>query len=117
MGLSVDNHVGSRIRHRRWIVGMSQSDLAEAVGIKFQQIQKYETGSNRVSASRLWGIAEALGVSIDFFFDGIDSTQPMDSTLPDGVHVKETAELLRAYYAIPEAQRVALRVLARTLVA
>ena len=58
----VDAHVGKRIRHRRWMVGMTQQQLADKVGIKFQQIQKYETGMNRVSASRLWDIADALGV-------------------------------------------------------
>ena len=67
----VDVHVGKRIRHRRWLVGMTQQQLAEAVGIKFQQIQKYETGANRVSASRLWDIAEALDVDISFFFEGL----------------------------------------------
>ena len=117
MGRAVDNYVGKRIRHRRWMIGRSQSQLADAVGIKFQQIQKYEAGSNRVRASRLWDIGEALGVPIDFFFDGIDSAQPTDSTVLGRVHVKETAELLRAYYAISEAQRVALRDLARTLAA
>ena len=58
----VDAHVGKRIRHRRWMVGMTQQQLADKVGIKFQQIQKYETGMNRVSASRLWDVADALGV-------------------------------------------------------
>ena len=68
----VDVHVGKRIRHRRWLVGMTQQQLAESVGIKFQQIQKYETGANRVSASRLWDIAESLDVEISFFFEGLD---------------------------------------------
>ena len=67
----VDAHVGKRIRHRRWMVGMTQQQLADRVGIKFQQIQKYETGMNRVSASRLWDIADALGVTIAFFFEGL----------------------------------------------
>ena len=67
----VDAHVGKRIRHRRWMVGMTQQQLADKVGIKFQQIQKYETGMNRVSASRLWDIAETLGVTISFFFEGL----------------------------------------------
>jgi len=58
----VDSHVGQKIRQRRWMVGMTQQQLAESVGIKFQQIQKYETGMNRVSASRLWDISRALGV-------------------------------------------------------
>ena len=56
----VDVHVGKRIRHRRWMIGMTQQQLADKVGIKFQQIQKYETGMNRVSASRLWDIARAV---------------------------------------------------------
>lgn len=64
----VDVHVGKRIRHRRWLVGMTQQQLAEKVGIKFQQIQKYETGANRVSASRLWDIASSLEVQISQFF-------------------------------------------------
>lgn len=64
----VDIHVGARIRARRQKIGMTQQALAEKVGVKFQQIQKYETGINRVSASRLWGIAKALGVSVGFFF-------------------------------------------------
>lgn len=68
----VDAHVGKRIRHRRWMIGMTQQQLADKVGIKFQQIQKYETGMNRVSASRLWDIADTLGVNIGFFFEGID---------------------------------------------
>ena len=69
----VDVHVGKRVRHRRWLVGMTQQQLAEHVGIKFQQIQKYETGANRVSASRLWDIADALDVPVSFFFEGIDA--------------------------------------------
>ena len=68
----VDVHVGKRVRHRRWMVGMTQQQLGDIVGIKFQQIQKYETGMNRISASRLWDIAQALGVSISFFFEGFD---------------------------------------------
>ena len=68
----VDVHVGKRVRHRRWLVGMTQQQLAEKVGIKFQQIQKYETGMNRVSASRLWDIADAMDVPVSFFFEGLD---------------------------------------------
>ena len=71
----VDVHVGKRIHHRRWMIGMTQQQLADQVGIKFQQIQKYETGMNRVSASRLWDIAETLGVNIGFFFEGIDEAR------------------------------------------
>ncbi|QYZ71917.1 helix-turn-helix domain-containing protein [Neotabrizicola shimadae] len=110
----VDAHVGKRIRHRRWMIGMTQQQLADKVGIKFQQIQKYETGMNRVSASRLWDIADALGVTISFFFEGLeDAAEPAGA--PDMMADKEALELVRSYYAIPEAQRRRLFDLARVL--
>lgn len=110
----VDVHVGKRIRHRRWMVGMTQQQLADSVGIKFQQIQKYETGMNRVSASRLWDIARTLGVVIGFFFDGLDKDDEMTREA-DLFANKEAMELVRAYYAIPEAQRRRLFDLAQAL--
>ena len=112
----VDAHVGKRIRHRRWMVGMTQQQLADKVGIKFQQIQKYETGMNRVSASRLWDVAEALGVSISFFFEGLLVMQAAPAYAHgDMMSDKEALELVRSYYAIPEAQRRRLFDLARVL--
>lgn len=115
----VDVHVGKRIRHRRWLVGMTQQQLAESVGIKFQQIQKYETGANRVSASRLWDIADALGVEISFFFEGLESEnsqrQGNDKVPADLLGDKEALDLVRSYYAIPENQRRRLFDLARVL--
>ncbi len=114
----VDVHVGKRIRHRRWMVGMTQQQLAEKVGIKFQQIQKYETGMNRVSASRLWDIAEAVDVSISFFFEGIeaDAVVGSSSMIPGDIMAdKEALELVRSYYSIPENQRRRLFELARVL--
>lgn len=115
----VDVHVGKRIRHRRWMVGMTQQQLAEKVGIKFQQIQKYETGMNRVSASRLWDISEAVGVSISFFFEGIEeggTEKPVTSTIKGDILAdKEALELVRSYYSIPENQRRRLFELARVL--
>ena len=115
----VDVHVGKRIRHRRWLVGVTQQQLAEAVGIKFQQIQKYETGMNRVSASRLWDIAEALSVPVSFFFEGLEDQgagAADDTNLPgDILKDKEALELVRSYYAIPETQRRRLFELARVL--
>jgi transcriptional regulator with XRE-family HTH domain len=114
----VDVHVGKRVRHRRWMVGMTQQQLAERVGIKFQQIQKYETGMNRVSASRLWEIASALGVQVSFFFDGLGAkaTEVGPSDLPgDLLADKEALELIRSYYSIPENQRRRLFDLARVL--
>lgn len=115
----VDVHVGKRIRHRRWLVGITQQQLAEAVGIKFQQIQKYETGMNRVSASRLWDIAEALSVPVSFFFEGLGdeatSTEEGRELPKDILKDKEALELVRSYYAIPETQRRRLFELARVL--
>ncbi len=115
----VDIHVGKRIRHRRWMVGMTQQQLAENVGIKFQQIQKYETGMNRVSASRLWDIAGTLSVPVSFFFEGIEtetSGATVDRQMPNDILAdKEALELVRSYYAIPETQRRRLFELARVL--
>ena len=67
----VDHHVGRRVRERRLALGMSQEKLADAIGIAFQQIQKYEVGTNRVAASRLWDIARILEVDVGYFFEGI----------------------------------------------
>ncbi|MCA8867749.1 MAG: helix-turn-helix transcriptional regulator [Rhodobacteraceae bacterium] len=115
----VDVHVGKRIRHRRWMVGMTQQQLGEAVGIKFQQIQKYETGMNRVSASRLWDIAHAMEVPISFFFEGLEGENAaaagIENPLGDLLADKEALELVRSYYAIPEHQRRRLFDLARVL--
>jgi len=114
----VDVHVGKRIRQRRWMNGTTQQQLAEAVGIKFQQIQKYETGMNRVSASRLWDIANVLAVPVSFFFDGLvdaEAEQSPSDVPSDVLTDKEALELLRSYYAIPENQRRRLFDLARVL--
>jgi transcriptional regulator with XRE-family HTH domain len=107
--------VGKRIRHRRWMIGMTQQQLADKVGIKFQQIQKYETGMNRVSASRLWDISDALGVTIAFFFEGLSEGAEAAQAGADMMADKEALELVRSYYAIPEAQRRRLFDLARVL--
>lgn len=115
----VDVHVGKRVRHRRWLIGMTQQQLAEQVGIKFQQIQKYETGANRISASRLWDIAEALDVPVSFFFEGLEESEKESSgkkSVPaDLMGDKEALDLVRSYYAIPENQRRRLFELARVL--
>jgi transcriptional regulator with XRE-family HTH domain len=66
----IDRHVGSRVRLRRMLLGVSQEKLGEALGLTFQQIQKYEKGTNRISASRLQNIAKILGVQVSFFFEG-----------------------------------------------
>ncbi|MEP3441288.1 MAG: helix-turn-helix transcriptional regulator [Sulfitobacter sp.] len=120
----VDIHVGKKIRQRRWLIGMTQQTLGETVGIKFQQIQKYETGANRVSASRLWDIAKALGMPVASFFEGIEDQCEVGSdcgsragnNMPgDLLGDREAMELVRSYYAIPENQRRRLYELARVL--
>ena len=102
---------------------MTQQQHAEKVGIKFQQIQKYETGMNRISASRLWDISEALSVPVAFFFEGMDGAEAAAQTTDAGAAAipgdilgdKEALELVRSYYAIPENQRRRLFELARVL--
>ena len=100
----IDVEVGGRVRARRLLIGMNQEQLAEALGLTFQQIQKYESGANRVSASRLWHIANVLGVSIDYFFQGLDA-QPEgpDREARERMHRPEAIELIRAYYRIQDA--------------
>ncbi|MEL6576176.1 MAG: helix-turn-helix transcriptional regulator [Pseudomonadota bacterium] len=115
MSHPVDVHVGQRVRQRRWMTGMTQQQLAEKVGIKFQQIQKYETGANRVSASRLWDIAAALDVPVAFFFEGLDEAMEAAHREADMLADKEALDLVRAYYSIPETQRRRLFDLARVL--
>lgn len=115
MSHPVDVHVGKRIRHRRWMIGMTQQQLADKVGIKFQQIQKYETGANRVSASRLWDIAQAMGVPVSFCFEGLSATMPEAQMDGDMLSDKEALQLVRAYYTMPEVQRRQIFELARVL--
>ncbi len=112
---SVDAHVGLRVRQRRTLLGMSQTQLGEALGLTFQQVQKYERGFNRVGASRLWELSRVLGVPITYFFEGIEpDTQPVPvREMPDSMKAsadplnkRETLELVRAYYRI---QDVAVR--------
>ncbi|MCL4151298.1 UNVERIFIED_CONTAM: hypothetical protein GTU68_019457 [Idotea baltica] len=128
MAHHVDVHVGQKIRRRRWMTGMTQKQLGDAVGIKFQQIQKYETGANRVSASRLFEISKALDVSVSYFFDtleagesaGIEVTdaeavEPADMVPADLYNGKEAIELLNCYYRWPEEQRRRLFELTKSL--
>lgn len=74
----VDVHVGARVRMRRMLIGMSQEKLGESLGLTFQQVQKYEKGSNRIGASRLYQIGSVLGVPIEFFFEGLERDQASD---------------------------------------
>ncbi len=95
----IDVHVGSRVRLRRTLLGMSQEKLGEKLGLTFQQIQKYERGSNRISASRLYQAARILDVPVSYFFDGLDEGAEVSS--PDDILLKrETLIFVRAYYRI-----------------
>lgn len=111
----VDTHVGSRIRLRRRMLGVTQQQLGETLGVTFQQLQKYEMGANRVSASRLWEIARALDVPVAFFFEGLDAAGRPASGGIDLLADPEAMTLARRFRAIPEPQRRRLLDLARAL--
>ncbi len=113
----VDIHVGSRVRLRRTLLGLSQEKLGEAVGLTFQQIQKYERGANRIGASRLFEFSRILDVPVSFFFDDMAERsqsrndgapalhdQQQQSLDPDPLTRRETLELVRAYYRISDPQ-------------
>eukprot|EP01041_Mallomonas_annulata_P031218 gene31218-53489_t len=101
----VDLHVGVRIRMRRKEMGVSQERLAESLGITFQQVQKYERGANRVSASKLWEIASALMTPVAYFYDGLGDREPLagqrDAT-QDFLLSTEGIELIAAFPRIAE---------------
>jgi transcriptional regulator with XRE-family HTH domain len=113
----IDVHVGARVRLRRTLLGMSQEKLGEALGLTFQQVQKYERGANRVGASRLFDLSRVLDVPVSFFFD--DMSEEVESLSPrlilglkeepvafeaDPMTKRETLELVRAYYRITDPQ-------------
>lgn len=115
----MDLHVGARLRLRRTLLGMSQEKLGEAIGLTFQQVQKYERGANRIGASRLFELSQALDVPVSFFFDG--APEPPEEQIAqiacvsDGSAVGhdqlgslETSDLLECYYSIDD-QRVRRR--------
>ena len=120
MADETDLHVGKRLRRRRRLLGMTQQELASQVGVRFQQIQKYERGSNRVSASRLYDVARVLGVEISFFFEdigkdvtdgrptqhlpeqaGLADVASLPSYEQDPLSRNETLELVRSYWKLP----------------
>ena len=117
----IDHHVGRRLRRRRRLMGYTQQSLAESVGVRFQQIQKYECGANRISAARLFELAEALNIPVQYFYDGLSERDQMDAEglpefmAPDIMSKKETMDLVRAYYSIGEGPRKHLLDLAKSL--
>ena len=101
----VDKYVGSRVRMRRIMLGMSQEKLGEALGLTFQQVQKYEKGTNRVGASRLWELSRVLGVPITYFFEGLEpDTQPVPvREMPDSM--KASASPVTSPAGLAEAKK------------
>src|SRR5690349_4485531 len=105
----VDVHVGARMRMRRTLLGLSQEKLGDALGLTFQQVQKYERGANRIGASRLHQLSRALDVPVSYFFEEMSEPEVQSSDSPEGDDVpaesdpmtrRETLELVRAYYRI-----------------
>ena len=120
MADDTDFHIGKRLRRRRRLLGMTQQDLAEMVGVRFQQIQKYECGANRITSSRLYDLSKALNISVQYFFDGIEgktllglAANDADRLDSDILSQKETLELVRAYYRLGERPRKRLLELAK----
>ncbi len=102
VGYPIDEHVGNRVRLRRTMLGLSQERLAEALGVSFQQIQKYERGGNRISAGRLYSISRVLNVPVSFFFQDVPGHKTGESAAEDDESLarRETLELVRAFYRI-----------------
>ena len=126
MAHPIDHHVGQRLRQRRRLLGLTQQKLAEAVNIRFQQIQKYESGANRISASRLWSLAKALDVPVAYFFEGLNGVDnnavqhgigdiAPETPRSDVFNQKETIDLVRAYYTLEDEPRRRLLDLAKAM--
>ncbi len=118
MATDIDLHLGRRLRRRRRLLGLTQQQLATQVGIRFQQIQKYECGANRISAARLWQLAEALESPVSYFYDGLEEAIERQETAGQGGEMfsrKETLDLIQAYYQLDEKPRRRLLDLAKSL--
>lgn len=111
----VDVHVGARVRLRRTLLGLSQEKLGEAIGLTFQQVQKYERGANRIGSSRLYDLSRVLDVPVSFFFEDMPAAvaagtpaqrrgmaEEKTAYEPDPMAKRETLELVRAYYRIKD---------------
>lgn len=120
MATDIDLHLGRRLRRRRRLLGLTQQQLAAQVGIRFQQIQKYECGANRISAARLWQLSEALEAPVSYFYDGLSEALERRETVQTNhggemYSRKETLDLIQAYYQLDEKPRRRLLDLAKSL--
>lgn len=116
----IDRHVGERIRQRRTMLGMTQDDLASALGVSYQQVQKYETAANRISAGRLFEIARHLRVGVSYLFEGLDSERvdavDGERRLPHGGRMRATIDVAQHFSGISDAEvRAAIASLVKTL--
>jgi transcriptional regulator with XRE-family HTH domain len=120
MADEIDVHLGRRLRRRRRLLGLTQQELAESCGVRFQQIQKYECAANRMSAGRVWQLAEVLEVPVSYFYEGFAEARAQ-ARLGGGEETgeiftrKETRDLVRAYYQLGERPRRRLLDLAKSL--
>jgi transcriptional regulator with XRE-family HTH domain len=119
MSEEIDEHLGKRLRRRRRLLGLTQQQLAEACGVRFQQIQKYECAANRMSAARVWQLAQVLEVPVSYFYEGLGpqrECRSRDGENPREMFTqKETRDLIRAYYSLSERPRRRLLDLAKSL--
>ncbi|MES2931612.1 MAG: helix-turn-helix transcriptional regulator [Patescibacteria group bacterium] len=117
MPTDIDSHLGKRLRRLRRLLGLTQQQLGTKVGIRFQQIQKYECGANRISAARLWQLAEALESSVTYFYDGLREALEGREVEGDGEEHsrRETLDMIEAYYQLDEVPRRRLVELARAM--
>jgi transcriptional regulator with XRE-family HTH domain len=115
----IDVHLGRRLRRRRRLLGLTQQELAGACGVRFQQIQKYECAANRMSAARLWQLAEVLEVPVSYFYEGLTREQresmERETHGAESLASKETQDLIRAYYQLGERPRRRLLDLAKAM--
>jgi transcriptional regulator with XRE-family HTH domain len=108
---NADRHVGAKMRERRVMLGLTQAQLAERIGVTWQQGHKYETGLNRLSAGRLYQVAQALGVEVGYFFEGLEQPRPAGLPPPQ----RQLLELARHFVGLPRRQQEALCTFARAL--
>jgi len=97
----ISDHIGGRVRQRRTELGLTQEQLAQALGISYQQVQKYEIGANRVSASRLYELAQQLGVGVSYFYEGFEE-EAAGGPLPHGGHNRTAIDLVRNFLCIED---------------
>ncbi len=108
-----DKHIGQRLRERRVVLGLSRIAVADGLGITFQQLQKYETGFNRIAAGRLYACAQLLDVPPEYFFEGLEGS---DTGTTDGTQSDEALNLAQAYYGIDDpAKRLSVRKLVQAI--